>query len=259
MNNGFQLSEIKPTDYRFGDGLLGSESPLVPDGQWDAYLPLPEIQNLNNIEPSACVTFATLNCVETLERRVYGFTNNWSDRFLAKISGTTRIGNDPTSVAETLRKKGCVPEADLPFNKSIDTFEKFYAPIAQNLMTLALEFPLQYSFGHSFVPSNEDSLMEALKYSPVLFSVYAWVQDENGLYFRPQGMSDGHAVMLYGYEKGEFWRIYDSYNNSGGNNLKKVRWDSLPMQAKRFTILRQIVNEKPWAVFVRWLRNYLGL
>lgn len=259
MKYGLIIDPIQEKDFVFGDGKLGAESVLVPEANWSGWLPDKEVQNLNNIEPYACVSFTILNCVEILERQEFGISGNWSDRFLATITGTKeKQGNSPQNVAETLRKKGCVEEKELPFDITIDTFDKFYADISDNLKTLALVFAAQYDFGHSYVPSNYDSLMEALKYSPVAFSVYAWVQNEDGLYYRPAGFTDNHMTTCYGYVRNHYWLVFDSYA-TGDSVLKKVKWDSLPMQAKRFTLHRHIVDESAWGRFIQFLRKALGL
>src|SRR3990167_1139591 len=262
MSKNFGLILIPPseTDYVFGDGRLG-DSAINPSGQWDGYLPDYEPQSRPGAFDSfACVTFTTLTCVEIMERRLFGATSNWSDRFLAKMSATDeQRGNTPKTVAETLKAAGCVEEKELPFDITIDSSEKFYATITDNLRTLALAFKAEYSFGYSHVPANAKAIMGALKYSPVLFTVSAWYKDENGLYYRPQGETDGHAVCCYGYEEGKYWKILDSYADNEGVFLKKVRWDSLPMQCKRFTLFRHVVNESSWSKFLKLLREILGV
>jgi len=256
---GLILDPIQNEDFIFGDGKLGAESVRVPEANWSGWLPDIEVQNLNGIEPYACVSFTVLNCVEILERQEFGISGNWSDRFLAAISGTEgKQGNSPQKVSETLKAKGCVEERYWPFDSQINSYEKFYADIPKNLETLALAFQAQYDFGHSYVPSNYDSLMEALKYSPVAFSVYAWVQDSDGLYYRPAGFDDNHLTTCYGYVRNNYWLIFDSYA-LGDSVLKKVKWDSLPMQAKRFTLHRQIVREDMWSKFIQLLKQILGL
>lgn len=260
MNNtGLILTPPKETDYIFGDNKLG-DSPINPSGQWDGWLPDWEAQSRPGAFDSyACVTFTTLTCVEIMERFHFGATSNWSDRFLAKLSETDKIrGNSPAVVAEVLKEKGCVPEKDLPFDITINSFEKFYETISNSLKTLAFAFKAEYAFGYSHVQSNAQDIMRALTYSPVLFTISAWYKDDNGLYYRPQGMTDGHATTCYGYEEGKYWKILDSYAD-GETFLKKVRWDALPMQCKRYTLTRQIFVETAWSKFLKLLRETLGL
>lgn len=266
VNHGLIYEAPRQEDFIFGDGALG-DAPINPSADWSGWLPDIEVQDLNHIEPYACVSFATLNCVETLERQEFGaLTANYSDRFLATASGTAALkGNSPQTVAETLRKVGCVWEVDWAFDSTINTFEKFYATLPQRLYTLAIGVFAQWEFGHSYVPSNAPALMEALKYSPVAFTTYAWIKDDKGLYFRPQGLSDNHCVMLFGYKENEYWLVFDSYmdrNDDGtpqGTTIKKIRWDTLPMQAKRFTLHRQVVSQSWFDKFITQLRAIFGI
>src|SRR4051794_33539420 len=117
MKHGLQLCPIVvDKDYVLGSyGSLGGDV-IRPDGQWDPFLPIDEVQNLNGIEPYACVTFGTLNCVETLIKEQFGEERNYSDRWLAKATGTDlKLGNDPQTVAEFLRKSGDVKQTDWGF------------------------------------------------------------------------------------------------------------------------------------------------
>src|SRR4051812_48805785 len=105
-NYGLVLDPIVPEkDYIFGGyGSLGGTI-KKPDGQWLDCLPPGEDQFNFGFEPLACTSFGTLNAVEILLRNDLDI-ENYSDRFLAKISGTTESGNSPQTVAETLRKRG---------------------------------------------------------------------------------------------------------------------------------------------------------
>lgn len=259
MKYGLIIDPIKDTDYVLGGAVQLKGVVLQPDGDWSGFLPETEIQDKNKIEPYACVPFATNNCIEILEKFTYTCRNNWSDRFLAKMSGTKeRMGNTPANVAETRRKKGNVKEEEWGFDTSIDTFEKYYADIPQAIQILAIGEGAAYDFGYEAVPSNAKAIMEALKYSPVLFSVYAWVKDENGMFYRPFGYTDNHATCVYGYEEGKYWKCFDSYLDDG-MIIKQIRWDALPMMCYRYTLSRQVVVESWWTKFLKGLKELLGL
>src|SRR3990167_4962175 len=96
-NYGLIIEKPQKEDYIFGASPLPYEE-LQPDGDWTSFLPYKEIQNLNGIEPYACVSFTILNCVEILIKRKYGKDTNWADRFLAANSGTKEGGNSPNVV-----------------------------------------------------------------------------------------------------------------------------------------------------------------
>lgn len=252
-NHGLIISEPIEGDYVLGGSVHLYGDVLVRDGQWNEYLPTDEFQNLV-IEPLACASFGTLNCIETLINREYGSSNNYSDRYLAEISGTTTVGNDPHTVAEILRKKGCVEEKDWPYTPDLDTWAKFYKTPDVGLDTLALEFVAEYEFGHEYVPNDPVSMMEALKYSPLGFSCNLYSQVD-GVWVRPVNGRDNHWVCCYGYEENHYWKIFDSYDNSH----KRVAWSNVPNICKRYTLNRQVINETAWTQFVKLLRNILGL
>lgn len=251
-NFGLRIDPIViEKDYVLGSfGSLGGDV-LQPSGQWFDYLPKDEVQNLNGIEPFACVTFSTFNALETLIRRLFGVERNYSDRFLATMSGTAaQKGNSLQTVAETLRHQGAPLESLWPLDISINTFEKFYAPIPDSVRTIALEFIAEFDYKHEYVPTDPISLKKALTYSPLNVATFAWLQDSTtGLYYVPKGYPANHSPMLYGYEEGVSWFIFDSYDNTH----KKMRWDTQFAQAKRHKLTRQIVNETAFARFLRQL------
>lgn len=253
MNYGLKLKPIEPDHYVFGDAKLG-DAPILTDGQWTQWLPVPEDQNIG-LEPMACTTFALLNAVEIMLRQKYGATDNLSDKFLAYASGTTREGNDPHTVAEALRTKGDVYEADYPYTKADNTWEKFYATPPQYLYVKALEFVAQYNFGHSWVsPISQQAMMDALNYSPLTAGVYAWEQDAvTGYYTNKQNLSPEHDVCIYGYERNNYWKVFDSY----ANEVKKLAWDFPFVAVKRYTLNRQVVNPSAWQKFLDWMNDIL--
>jgi len=236
---GYIKAEITEKDYIFGDAQLGGEI-LQPTGQWADFLPPDEMQN-RGFETWACATFGTLNCIEILLRRRYTQIEDYSDRYVARCTGTdTQHGNSPQTIAEFLREQGTPFEKDWPFNYAVTTFEKFYETPPSYLAAFAERFLDEFDFGHDYVPTDPASLKEALKYSPLGISVFAWTQDENGLYYTPDGTSNNHWCTLYGYEDGTSWHIFDSYDNSH----KILRWDFKFEVSKRYHVTRTIKSQQ---------------
>jgi hypothetical protein len=227
---------------------------LQADGQWTAFLPEGERQFiLNKFDTQACVTFGWLNAIEIYNRRKYGRTENFSDRFIAKASNTKPSGNDPHAVAETIRLLGMPLESDYPFTADLDTWEKFYAVIPRWLYTVATKWIAEFDFSHQYVAPSAASLKEQLRYSPIPLAIFAYARDEQGMYYHPEGAQPNHEVVLVGYQEGRWWLIYDSYDlDQTGNLLKTVRWDMPFVYAKSFTIDRQIVQESAWQKFLNW-------
>lgn len=245
-NYGLILEPIvAEKDYVLGSyGSLGGDV-LQPSGQWDAFLPYNESQlDAAGFDAIACATFGTFNAIEMLNRRQYDTERNWSDRFLAKTSGTTPQGNSPHTIAETLRKTGAPNEVDYPYLPTIQTWDQFYADIPQGIFGLATAFSTEFDFKHEYVPTTPAYLKQALQYSPLGISVFAWLKDTTtGLYHKPAGYTDNHWCVLVGYVDGEYWLVYDSYEPQ---ELKKLQWDFAFQIAKRYSLTRHVADEKTW-------------
>lgn len=233
-----------------GPGNLGGEV-LQPDGNWEAYLPTNEYQNLNGVEPYACTCFGTFNAIETLIKCQYGETRNYSDRLLAVLTGTASLkGNNPHTIAEFLRKEGAVKEELWPFSTDITTFEKYYATPPKNLLGLAKEFVAEWAFGHEYVLPNPQQMKDALQYSPLGISVYAWAKDtKTDIYYRPEGYPETHWCMVYDYEEGKYWKVFDSYDQSH----KKYDWNAKISTVKRYKIDRQVKHPNLFQQFISFL------
>jgi hypothetical protein len=236
---GLIIEQPAPEDYVLGASKLPTEV-LQENRDWTPYLPLNEYQNLNGIEPYSCVPFTILNCVETLIKRKYGEERNYSDRFLATVINTRDKGCSPKEAAEFLRKIGVVGQLVWPFDQTIDTEDKFFTKLPPKLYQLAQDFNKEWDFGYEYVPSEK--LEEAIQYSPLLISVYAWIQDEQGYYYRPYGMQDIHATSYIKAVSKEYRLVFDSYDSA----LKKVRWDAVPMIAMRFYIQKKEQPKSFW-------------
>lgn len=229
------INEPKDTDFIFGAGKIPEEV-LVPDGNWEPYLPVREFQAPYGFETYACVTFTLLTCLEAQIKRRYGVEENFSDRFLAIVSGTKSPGNSPQAVCEFLRKIGVVPEELWPYTKETNSWEKWSSPIPPKLYELAKEFNAKWDFRYEQVPSNPEAISKALTMSMLMVSVPAWFP-RNGRYYRPQGMRDNHATSLFQERKGEFRRIFDSYDSP---HIKDVEWGVVSEFVQRYWIKKKV-------------------
>lgn len=251
---GLKLDEPSPEHWVFGSSPIPYEI-LQSNGDWSDYLVVKEIQNLNQIEPFACVVFTLLNCIEILIKRKYGIEVNFSDRFLATAVNTRGQGCTPQQACEFLRKIGVVPQEIYPFDETINTEDKFFATIPNSLFELAKEFNEEWDFKHEFVNPNEEDITTALKSSPLLISVYAWVSNFKGLYYRPIKAVDNHATTLIYQREGEFRRVFDSYDSP---HIKDIEWKDIPMVVKKFHIEKKIKvgavekQDPIWYKIYRW-------
>ena len=75
--------------------------------------------------------------------------------------------------------------------------------------------------------------MEALQYSPIQVSVYAYGRQKGGIFIE-ENRRHNHAIVIYGYKKGVYWKLFDSYKNE----FKKFAWDYNFKYAMRFNLTK---------------------
>lgn len=257
-NYGFKPPVLDATQHVFGDANMHLKGAPLTDGHWLLCIPEKEIQNKNGLETSGCSEYGTFNALETLFLFQYGRKMNWAERFIAVLAGNDPSGNDPHKVIETIRKCGLIDDALLPFDESVTSWEKWKSPIPMTpaLITEGLRFLQDYAIGHDWVPDNPESIKEALKYSPLGVSVYAWVNENGGeIYSFPPGLSRNHWCALVDYVDKEYWIIFDSYDQT----IKKVAWDSKFIYIKRYSITKNTAAQKISLIkqLIIWLQALL--
>lgn len=256
---GLILEPLQPSDYIFGsdrslDAKFGAE-PLVPTGDWRPYL----FTGINShqaplFETNSCVTHGTLNALELLRRRLFNYDTDFSDRFLAKGSGTDPArGNSPQKVAEWFRKNWTVFESEWA-TKDAKTVADFYADLPQSLKTLAAFRGAEWDFGYEAVNTGKVVLKEALKYSPVGLAVPAWYE-KDGFYYRPKGMADNHWVTLLHITESGSYIILDSYEPY----IKELHKDFVSSFAMRYYLNQRIGNTSWWTRVMTWLHSWIFL
>jgi len=221
MNNyGYIEQEITHKDWFIG-GQGGFFTPLnskklINFNNWEAWLPLVELQNNGGYDRMACVSYSLLNCLEILYIFHTKKEINFSDRFLAKASNTSKLGNSMSIVFDTVREKGLATESQWPDTK--EGWNEYYKPIPQNVYDEALKLLDDWDIYREYVATyNKKAIFEALNYAPLQVIVkYASGPGE----LNPVGKYD-HAVTLYGAEYKKAWLIYDHYTQT----RKRYAWD----------------------------------
>lgn len=225
-----EAPDLDPRLWRFGSLSGLSKNPLRPDRDWSQFLPVIEYQNLGGFDRLACVTYSALNCLETLHKAKTGEELNRSDRFTAKLSGTTRYGNDFESVAKSISKTdGTVPEDAWP--DVLTSWEDYYADVPEAIKEIGQKFLERWKVSYEYVPTDPDSLWEALQCAPIQVCLYAYGPTENGLVQRVETKAN-HAVMLMRAEYGKWWEVFDHYSWK----TRKLAWDTRFWGATRYDI-----------------------
>ncbi len=253
MNNrGFIKDDFHPDDYVLGSSRLDGEV-LNPSGDWRGYLPMFEHQS-KGIETQSCVTFGTLSALEMIHIIKYGIEPNYSDRFISKLSGTSRSGNTPKTVAHTIRKKGNINEDLHPFTDDIDTWEEYFSEIPSELLKIGAKWLSKHSFSYEWVYTGgnfkykRERLKRALQFSPIGVSVFAWAELDR-VYVQTGG--DNHWVVLVAFE-GNNPIIFDSYEKK----LKKLHKDYDFGLAMRYELTEVEKKLSPiqrfWHLLLNW-------
>ena len=252
-NYGLVIPEIQIDNWILG-GISATKKVLNPSRDWRPFLPWGELQS-RTIETSSCSEFGTLNGIETLEKRLFGVSSDYSERLVSIGAQNTPQGNSPHIVAEWIRHNGLVNETILPFTGEITSWEEYMTPnpLTEELLSEAKKWLEIKVFNHEWVfnpqesvKAKQEKLWESLRYSPIGISVSAW-RKENDLYVKEKGEQDNHWCLLVGAKKNSHWIVFDSYMDD--DFIKELEWDYDFNIAKSFFITK---------VYRGFLKNYLG-
>ena len=169
-NFGVLLGD-RSTDYRAGKkvGALPYQV-RKSDGNWEPFLPPGEWQANDKGDSMSCVSFGEINGIETQEKQQTGRQVNFSDRWIAKMAGTTRNGAYLWQVADAIRKYGLVLEEDYPAPAGY-TWDEYHAEIPEPLFSLLKEqgrkWLEKWEVSYEWVDWNKDSLIRHLKHAPL--------------------------------------------------------------------------------------------
>lgn len=192
----------RPEDWVAGSvGALSFEE-RNPSGDWRPYLPTREKQK-GKEDSMSCVSFSALSSIEMQEKFLTGKENNYSDRWIAKMSGTTAEGNYLWKVGDAVRNLGLVAETSYPAPSNY-TFAQYHAeiPVAKKAELLAegLVWKQKWDVKTEFINTSiglwstaKDDLMKHLKHAPI------------------QIVIPGHAIVNIFCEE-DIARYFDTYN-----------------------------------------------
>ena len=188
-NTGLLIGD-RPEDYRFG-----STSPIVHEVRnstkdWRAFRSKEERQNQNPEDRMHCVSASATNLLE--QQANWMLANNlwpadalkfwdkgyivdrkfeFSRRFTAKMSGTTRAGNYFYKVWDSIRKDGIVPDSMYPDDPSL-TWDEYYKNPGEELKLLGKDSLKYFSVLYEqFTGSTGAQKKTALEMAPLQFGV----------------------------------------------------------------------------------------
>ena len=230
---GFVRPEIDLNAYILGGQTKLPKIVLQPTGQWDEFAPKYEAQFNEFFDSYGCTIWGSQNGYEFLFKRIEGVEYNFSERFNYILSRIRPPGADPHKVLMDMHNYGVIPDERLPMTRFVSDFMA-PDPMTEPYLKEGREFP--YILRHEWVIYGtttgwKEKMMEALQYSPLCAGVYAWAE-ENGIYKRMG--SDTHWTVIFGYKEGEYWKCFDSYDQS----VKHLDWEF------GFTWVKRLYAEK---------------
>ena len=234
-NTGVIIREPSQIDWVAGKETGIAFESIQKTGQWDEFLPIVESQRNAHLDFSSCVSFSATNCIEILLNRMImtmemsydnlrwltdnGYIDsndkvNFSDRFTAKMSGTTKEGNYLTKVGDSIRNDGLVPESVWGVDDSIKTWDDYYSEIPENIKALGLEFNKRFKINYEWVLAgspNLNKVKEHLQQAPLQLASATCSPWNTTEIIEGCGFTTNHATVLYGFTE-NYLKDFDSYN-----------------------------------------------
>lgn len=244
----------KPEDFKAGDASIvevvrnssGDWRSYEPPGEWQKLLGVNVVNdsgfNTGGFDVLACVSFSANDTLETLLGYLIkqgtvdsanikwlkdnGYFNsdgtlNFSDRFVAKVSGTTKDGNSLPAVWDAIRNNGLIPETMWPFpineikENPPSAWDVYYKEIPEDMIAKGKEFLTHFQLQYEWVfypgcVATHETLVNALKIAPLQIATAVcdpWNTDQP---IQGCGAGGQHATMLA--FAGDYYHILDHYS-----------------------------------------------
>lgn len=258
-NSGIILEPPKITDWEMA-GETGLSVPILnPSFDWSPYLPDKESQWHKTFDVMDCVSETDASMIATLlnyqlhnnllSDKAVSFLkdNNYiesdnlvniSQRYIAKVSNTTKNGNTFNKVWDSIRKYGVVPEQDWPLTEDY-SWDVYYKNISEEILNKGKKFLEIFDIKWDWIAyGNMNDATElciaALQSSPVQIAI----------------KNNGHSVNMI--KKPNWFR--DSYPDGWGNWEKqfteKITWATRASVTEK----ENIQINKPEYLFTKLIR-----
>ena len=254
-NYGFIEDDIKieDTDYILGGlGDLPTEI-IMPDGQWDKFLPVYEPQ-AEKYETFGCTVWGSQNQIETYIKAVFGYEPNYEERYNYNLIGINPPGARPNDAYQSIRNFGLLDAPKLPVPLTLEEFVT-PRPVTEELKTEGKKWLEKYELKHEWVTGDmKPAIMNTLKFSPIAVSVTAWINEQD--FYIDNEQPNTHWTLCYGYQDtpiGIALKIFDSYDHS----TKLLHPNHRIAFAKRIYI-KEAPKAKPLTSWQKWQQFLIG-
>lgn len=233
INNGLRL-DLEAAEQDGSEKVFGALSQPgianIPAEQREMYLPGGEKQYATE-DSQSCVSFAICNALEmqftwlVKNNKLSAPNLTWlqengyitpegraefSDRWIAIKSNTTKTGNSLIAPLRAVREFGMIPDSLFPAPTDF-TFDQYHdkTKLTQKMSEMGKGFKERFEVNYEQVKSSH--MAEALKDDPLVVAAYGWPFPENGVY-PPSDYPFNHAFILYALPK---FQAFDQYLDEG--------------------------------------------
>ena len=183
------LKASDPSNYKFG--AVQNKTVIKEDGNWLDLNYSFCIQKTTKTDLMNCVSQGAAKAIEAALELKFGIIRKVSVRFIAKMSNTTRDGNDFFSVGDAIRKNGFVFEEDWKYGEDM-SWEEYYTEIPSYVMKKAKENFDKFDITYEIIGVGNNDLSVARKYGLPAVIGYAWNKGADGMY-HDYGISPNHC------------------------------------------------------------------
>lgn len=174
----------------------------------------------------------------------------FSDRFIAIKSNTTRTGNSLKAPCDTIYRSGLIPKRMLPKGEGM-TWDEYHdkSKITPAMERLGKEFLKRFTINYERV--NVAHFAELMKEDIVDLALHAWPEPKKGVYPKTDG-DFNHCVI--GYKPKYF--IFDNYfDNADGDFVKQLAPDFTFYEYgyRVYISSQQLPSKTWWQVLLEWI------
>lgn len=244
-NLGFLPPEpdYKDTDYILGAATMVPFEELVPDGDWSKYKPDYEDQNHAGADKMDCVSESATSSVEFQINRMiregiietepitdwlytneHGLRFECSQRYVAKLSGTTSSGNTQPRVGDAIRTFGIAPEKiwATPRASTYMSWEEYYKTVPATVIDKGKDLLKYFDITYQRLPDVKHATFKlARQQAPIWWAIGTCPGWGSADVIQACSMSPNHATLNTHDEELKYmgdWDSYDPYE-------KKLAWN----------------------------------
>jgi len=182
------IKAADPRNYKFG---AVNKTVIKEDGNWLGLDYFFCIQKTTKTDLMNCVSQGAAKAIEAALELKFGIIKKVSVRFIAKVSNTTKDGNDFFSVGDALHNIGFVFEEDWPYREDM-SWDEYYKEIPDHVMAKAKKNWDLFDITYEIIGTSNEALAVARQYGLPPVIGYAWNRGADGMYY-DYGMSPNHC------------------------------------------------------------------